>query len=94
MEKIYDMIIIGGGPAGYTAALYAVRAGLRTLLLEKLYAGESLQSVADQLSYSSPYSFSKAFKKHFGSSPVQYVNALKRNEPAVIVPPADGIIKN
>ena len=64
------------------------------LALEKLYAGESLQSVADQLSYSSPYSFSKAFKKHFGSSPVQYVNALKRNEPAVIVPPADGIIKN
>ena len=38
-KNIYDMIIIGGGPAGDTAALYAVRAGLRTLLLEKLYAG-------------------------------------------------------
>ncbi len=39
MEKIYDMIVIGGGPAGYTAALYAVRAGLHTLVLEKMSAG-------------------------------------------------------
>lgn len=38
-EKIYDMIIIGGGPAGYTAALYAARAGMNALLIEKLYAG-------------------------------------------------------
>ena len=37
--KIYDMIIIGGGPAGYTAALYAARAGLSALVLEKLSAG-------------------------------------------------------
>ena len=39
MEKVYDMIIIGGGPAGYTAALYAARSGLSTLVLEKLSAG-------------------------------------------------------
>ena len=39
MKKIYDMIIIGGGPGGYTAALYAARAGLKTLVLEKLSAG-------------------------------------------------------
>lgn len=36
---IYDMIVIGGGPGGYTAALYAARAGLDTLVLEKLSAG-------------------------------------------------------
>ena len=39
MKNIYDMIIIGGGPGGYTAALYAARAGLKTLVLEKLSAG-------------------------------------------------------
>ena len=39
MEHIYDMIIIGGGPAGYTAALYGARAGLDTIVLEKLSAG-------------------------------------------------------
>ena len=38
-NKIYDMIIIGGGPGGYTAALYAARAGLSTLVMEKLSAG-------------------------------------------------------
>lgn len=40
MDKhIYDMIIVGGGPGGYTAALYAARAGLDTVILEKLSAG-------------------------------------------------------
>lgn len=38
-KHIYDMIIIGGGPGGYTAALYAARAGLDVLLLERLAAG-------------------------------------------------------
>lgn len=39
MRHIHDMIIIGGGPGGYTAALYAARAGLDTVVLEKLSAG-------------------------------------------------------
>lgn len=39
MERLFDTVIIGGGPAGYTAALYAARAGLSTLVLEKLSAG-------------------------------------------------------
>ena len=39
MQHVYDTIIIGGGPAGYTAALYASRAGLETLVVERMSAG-------------------------------------------------------
>ncbi len=39
MSEILDTIIIGGGPAGYTAALYCARAGLKTLVIEKFSAG-------------------------------------------------------
>ena len=38
-NKIYDMLIVGGGPGGYTAALYAARAGMTVAVLEKLSAG-------------------------------------------------------
>lgn len=39
MKHLYDVLIVGGGPAGFTAALYASRAGLRTAVIEKLAAG-------------------------------------------------------
>lgn len=39
MEHIYDTLIIGGGPAGYSAALYTSRAGLDTAVIEKMGAG-------------------------------------------------------
>ncbi len=39
MENIYDMIIIGGGPAGYTAALYSSRAGFNTVTVERMSPG-------------------------------------------------------
>ena len=51
MDKLYDTIIIGGGPAGYTAALYAARAGLDTLILERVSVGGQMSLTGDIENY-------------------------------------------
>ena len=55
MERIHDMIIIGGGPAGYTSALYAARAGLDALVIEKMSAGGQM-AVTDTIDNYSGFS--------------------------------------
>ncbi len=51
MEHIFDTIIIGGGPAGYTAALYAARAGLDTAIIEKMSVGGQMTLTGDIENY-------------------------------------------
>lgn len=51
MQHIYDVIIIGGGPAGYSAALYSARAGLDTLVIEKMSAGGQMALTGDIENY-------------------------------------------
>ena len=55
MERIHDMVIIGGGPAGYTAALYAARAGLDALVIERMSAGGQM-AVTDTIDNYSGFS--------------------------------------
>lgn len=51
MSKVYDILIIGGGPAGYTAALYGARSGFSTAVLEKLSPGGQMATTSDVENY-------------------------------------------
>ena len=47
-EQIYDIVVIGGGPAGYTSGIYASRAGLKTLLIEGISSVSQI-SITDMI---------------------------------------------
>ena len=55
MKKIHDMIVIGGGPAGYTSALYAARAGLDVVVIERMSVGGQM-AVTDTIDNYSGFS--------------------------------------
>jgi len=51
MNNIYDLIIVGAGPAGLSAAIYAGRAKLKTLLIERSEIGGQIKITADVVNY-------------------------------------------
>nr|WP_268872777.1 FAD-dependent oxidoreductase [Mycoplasmopsis bovis] len=46
-EAMYDVVIIGAGPGGLNAALYASRSGLKTLIIEKEVPGGKINSTSE-----------------------------------------------
>src|SRR3989441_1205750 len=51
MAKLYDVIIIGSGPAGYTAAIYAARSNLSVLMFQGYQVGGQLMLTSDVENY-------------------------------------------
>lgn len=58
MQNIYDIIIVGGGPAGLTAGIYACRSGLKTLLLEEYVCGGQTINTYEIKNYPAYYNIS------------------------------------
>jgi len=68
-EEIWDLIIIGGGPAGITAGIYAGRQKLKTLLITKNFGGQVAEKAVKIENYPgfeeiSGQELIEKFKKH------------------------------
>lgn len=78
---MYDLIIIGSGPAGLSAAIYGIRAGLKLVVIEKDYEGTgqvALSSCVDNylgLPGMDGYSMGEKFREHAVSFGVEFLEA-------------------
>jgi alkyl hydroperoxide reductase subunit F len=72
MKPTYDLIIIGAGPAGTAAAVYAARKQLRTLLIAKEWGGQSIVSEDIQNWIGTPHIHGSKLADNFKSHVLEY----------------------
>jgi len=78
--KVYDAVVIGGGPAGMTAALYLLRAGVKTAMVEKLSPGGQVLMTSEIENYPGfpsglqGWELADRFAAHLESYPLERVN--------------------
>ncbi|MGQ3673898.1 alkyl hydroperoxide reductase subunit F [Xanthobacter sp. TB0139] len=95
----FDVLVVGGGPAGAAAAIYAVRKGLRTGIAAERFGGQVLDTMAIENFISMPYTegpqLSAALEQHVRQYDVELMNLqtavkLERGEDLVSVEFASG----
>ncbi len=98
-EDIYDIIIVGGGPAGITAGIYAMRAAMKTVLIEKGIGGGQVVNTDSVENYPgfqniTGFDLARKFLEHVQSYQIemvqQEVTAIEPGEPYHLVRLADG----
>jgi len=104
MGKSYQLIIIGSGPAGITAAIYAIRKGLTTLLIGKEVGGQVLKTGEIEnypgLLRATGFDLGQSFKKHLEQYPDiakitnKAVKKIKKNKKGFTVEIEDGEVFN
>lgn len=78
MDKIYDILVIGGGPAGVTSAIYAKRAGRDVAIIEKFVIGGQLSLIGEIENYPGFSSIAgdelaKDFRNHAKSLDIPFI---------------------
>lgn len=80
-EKLYDVTVIGAGPAGVTSAIYAARKGLKTAIIFETMGGQVNDTVGIENIIGTPYiegsDFSKNLEKHLRSYDVDLIAGTK-----------------
>ena len=86
-NEMYDVIIVGGGPGGLTAGIYAIRVGLKTVLIEKGLTGGQINLTESVENYPgfeniSGFELSQKFLEHAKSYDLEII----QEEVAVVDP--------
>lgn len=79
-KPLYDMLVIGGGPAGATAAIYGARKGIKTAIVAKEFGGQVKETLGIEnitgLAYTEGPKFMEEVKKHLDKYNVEVMDKI------------------